>query len=824
MLLSKDFAFSGHTLFLKLIAITNISKLFPVHSWRTKLLARFEPPSTNSSEMIFGIAEVVTIQKAFFREDDTKWDYPSLSNLQLYLNLLSHNQNCFISIDNFQNANLVRPTSPVVVRYPIPFVNKLKSGIGTFYEITLGLDISVSRNLRTKNSIGNLCPMSGFLKSSPNLKNICLWINLRKYLSHSKPFTCTIHLGIFPPAYVLNSWIHHPIIFENVLTHMLPRHMATVSSISPLHGIITPKQETSPLHDLSIRIRWIKSVSVSIPYPYHHVVFLILHAEASKSQNSKKLSDKRWNIESAEILKICQTCLQDGSEIRGSIVAKEIKIFGQKFLRKLAYGFPSETFVWSVRSNTLMENMLALSLTFIRTFENHEPDTWTHILSQATLTGKVAVAHSHVWKTIMGNFSFSKEYEVVNFFQIFLGEAEYDRSIFIFPYNTKDYLSTLRLIGCGTQGLSSFLFQELVTIFDKYIWLLIVSTILKSSLAANILYKNLHLSGMLLSLLKVFLEEGNPFSFKIINAKHIRSMLGTLMFTGVILSNAYKNTNVYNMVVPRKPVAYQYLDELIRDNFSFYARSFDICFGNIRACNNIGFEKIDGSMNDYGSLFIETEVTKFLERYNSSNKIFNSLKLKLHPQVTSLIRKKLLERKEIPTKPVISINDYDKIHDVFLNIKKEEEMIFLKLLEKCEKMAFAVPFQRSLEYQKTIARRKKFTGDLFIGTESLSEIDWMFYLAGSVPPHLIERIHKLEESGIWQWWVELLTSRIMENIKADHVEAATMKGNTVVIFVVWITGVGFALICRILELVCGKCFQKIGKKTSECDSSIGYAN
>lgn len=40
-----------------------------------------------------------------------------------------------------------------------------------------------------------------------------------------------------------------------------------------------------------------------------------------------------------------------------------------------------------------------------------------------------------------------------------------------------------------------------------------------------------------------------------------------------MLSNAYKNKNMYNMILPTKPVPYQYLQELVNDNFTIYTRS-----------------------------------------------------------------------------------------------------------------------------------------------------------------------------------------------------------------------------------------------------------
>lgn len=46
----------------------------------------------------------------------------------------------------------------------------------------------------------------------------------------------------------------------------------------------------------------------------------------------------------------------------------------------------------------------------------------------------------------------------------------------------------------------------------------------------------------------------------------------TLLFMGIIMNNSHKNTNVY-MIIPRKPVSYQYLHELVNDHFTIRTES-----------------------------------------------------------------------------------------------------------------------------------------------------------------------------------------------------------------------------------------------------------
>lgn len=81
-------------------------------------------------------------------------------------------------------------------------------------------------------------------------------------------------------------------------------------------------------------------------------------------------------------------------------------------------------------------------------------------------------------------------------------------------------------------------------------------------------------------------------------------------------------------------------------------------------------------------------------------------------------------------------------------------------------------------------------------------MDWTFAFYGPVPPHVVRRIHHMAESGVWQWWVQLLGGSIMDSVKETfEVQAANMNGSIVVVFVLWICGMLEATCCFFLEFV-----------------------
>lgn len=73
-----------------------------------------------------------------------------------------------------------------------------------------------------------------------------------------------------------------------------------------------------------------------------------------------------------------------------------------------------------------------------------------------------------------------------------------------------------------------------------------------------------------ISLLKVILDQGNPFPEQHIASLKSKILSITFMLIGIVHSNAYKNTNVYNMILPRSPLPLEYFWELVERNFIVY--------------------------------------------------------------------------------------------------------------------------------------------------------------------------------------------------------------------------------------------------------------
>lgn len=101
-----------------------------------------------------------------------------------------------------------------------------------------------------------------------------------------------------------------------------------------------------------------------------------------------------------------------------------------------------------------------------------------------------------------------------NIFVTRVNQVEYIKGLYYFQYFPQDPLNKLRFISCGNRRLTSIQFQEITSVFDKWIWM----SIFMSALGVTLIIPS-HLPHMLvssiltqfLSAFKALLENGNPF-------------------------------------------------------------------------------------------------------------------------------------------------------------------------------------------------------------------------------------------------------------------------------------------------------------------------
>lgn len=547
-------------------------------------------------------------------------------------------------------------------------------------------------------------------------------------------------------------------------------------------------------------------------------MFILLRVTILNQHSDKHLLQTFGNIETSEILIIYQI---GKTYVKGSsIVWNKITSFSRQQMDSIAFITPFDKLIVNIDGNNHETNVLAASLQHIiascqkKSFDK----LWWHIFSETSLLEKVALAHAEVWKSVMMNISIESHkiigsdcitsYKSSNN-PVIIKQMAYSRERFIFSGYPQDFLNELRIVGCGNKGLTAIPFQELRNAFQVATWVGICLTLLVVPACAALLMKREGIWQIfIISTLKVLLEQGNPFSSLVMSVNSVRFVTGLLLLMGVVLSNAYKNKNIYNMVTSRKTVPYKFLGELIHDNFKIFTRSSTVEYYaehrsqknfqhlNIHAGDNLAIlmGEVGTLLQDYSKLVPDPGGNKV-----EDSTLINSGVLKavsFHPEVVPMVLKKLDGYYDEYEAHYMASKAHQKVKPV-------EMKMLLASVENCNRSAVILPDHISREFQKELVREKGLES-VFLGAESYSDIDWMFTLKGLVPPNVIMRIKRLSESGIWNWWMYLLGKRSI-GAGSKHLEAASMNGNIIIVFALWGSGAVFAIASYVGENILKHC-------------------
>lgn len=146
-----------------------------------------------------------------------------------------------------------------------------------------------------------------------------------------------------------------------------------------------------------------------------------------------------------------------------------------------------------------------------------------------------------------------------------------------FPVYFRDRSQTLPFITCGQQESSAFPVKEFFKAYGKYVWIscrivIIITTLvlgMPKSLGGQ--FQRQYFTAVF-SIIKLLLEQSDPFSSRALDNRSLRPVLVCMLAGGLVVSNACKNTNVYNIITSRKVILYSVFEQLRKANFSIYSR------------------------------------------------------------------------------------------------------------------------------------------------------------------------------------------------------------------------------------------------------------
>ncbi len=663
-------------------------------------------------------------------------------------------------------------------------------------------------------------------------RELCVVLNINAFIRVSKPWQCQVQVDMFPPNHLL---------YEERLTHIfhdsekLPFRFipSTIPQINILVRLSLDYYEAENLHAWIQRMGRHQSYTPTDNFNYWIVTDIFFLTLTVCHFRSLQVA---CHIQSMDILRSCDYC-QSGlkkiplhlnklsveymvNEVTENREDQDVWNIGEYFLdydtliRKITYYM--RLAVGRHRSYTLRE---LLSLKKLSKFENSVQDRLAMILASYMMN-----ILGNVSKPIAHKFPYEKRYWI-----------SYDVTR---NPNTAiqitDNLSSLKFITCKSRGLSSFPFEEFWKVFDNNVWvwmfialLLLLVGIMR--LSGRRFFTSTFWSGSkVLYLIKVLMEQSNPFPESLIKQLKFRFLIAGTLLAGVVLSNAYKSTNVYNILKARHVVPYENVDELFHDNFTIYSRVVKLYYfifsDEVNWIKKLTKLQISTTNANYGIVLDSplnisqhfsgnTEARDLYERnlkHIGSAKYFTSFKynktlevLKAgvhHPNVIKFI----LE----PANIMVPLDRIGYIkHDVDFvweeafgeNFLDKQNTLMLTDLKQCnEKSVWVLPQHLASIYSRLLGKNKSYS---HVGSEMFATRRLNIYMTGLVPIWVLKRISVAFNSGILDWmetFVEISGTRV--NVNAVAPSKPNMEGNILVVFVILGLGLLGAFFLFFLEI------------------------
>lgn len=311
--------------------------------------------------------------------------------------------------------------------------------------------------------------------------------------------------------------------------------------------------------------------------------------------------------------------------------------------------------------------------------------------------------------------------------------------------------------------------------------------------------------GTVTELYKVFVEQSNPFLNSTIQNLRCQFICATLLLAGVIISNAYKNVNVYNMMQPRHPITYQTADQLLHDNFTLYTRLSYVMFYK----NNPFNLKIP-----WISWRTQYFTPRTMNDRISSRMLSKELTVKYDVDYTVDDFTDISnETSSENSKTVIPIQAHRRAFEMLekfmyqnsLRVQKtytewEEQQLFNDL-SKCSKTAIFLPEVVAMRYQKQFQtkglRRPDIGAQIF--QKPLTGVS--FY--GFIKMATRARIRAVEQAGILLKWEKLYNFDVNKEAPTNRIDptAAELSGNVFIIFVLLGAGLSLSVNIFVTELL-----------------------
>lgn len=747
-----------------------------------------------------------------------------IDNLAEYVHPFGRQQ-CFLVINNFFGVNIPEMDYPVVIKFPklVAILFKIfnqQNKVRLFW---------LPHHLYPKNGSSNAglilknnCRLSKFLADFRQVlahffPDYCLRITLGMFSPLTKPWNCQAQFGLFPLMELYNpgdSLPYYPRNFKfSYIRSDLNLDVTLPSSAPSINLVFTRDSENSRLGNfqgLMVALFYHSSEWGLRPRHISHETFFraILTERSSKSC----MDEPRVTVLHLHLLKVSYEDLllqrlhipRRGSPILAKYMRQRYK--PADFSQMMDFtSSPSATemLIWELNGyfSCISQDRL-------------------HKDTRELMIHKLSKTRTAAWQSIFGNYTFRYKKGLVcsngilkplnlprgkNLYLDFHKVTLYSlRNPMMIKY--EDTLKRLRFISCSEVQQEAFLFSELVSIYDLPVWLCLVIEMLLLAISISYLGRKGSIAANILGAFKAIVGHGDPFSKKVMNSPAFRAPVVVFLMMGIIIGEGYKNSNVYNIISPRKIIPKRWFAELVEENFTVYSRSSVVEFrlelgGNpdnleFETFNNHVFfavdligDNINGKNPNMAVARSEVDSAVNVGRRATSLQKALGKHSSLHPSLYSLIREAALRHKSWFIHLVLNKKNYNatvttkrrrKLQEL---VQMQEEEILFRFIQNCDKAALIMPEYVCANYAKRLRISKQ--QFISVGKELFPSASYGEYLSGLIPPVVIKRIRGIEVSGILNWnpliidkWKKYQSSTI-----SSMPTRAKISGNILVIFI-----------------------------------------
>jgi len=270
---------------------------------------------------------------------------------------------------------------------------------------------------------------------------------------------------------------------------------------------------------------------------------------------------------------------------------------------------------------------------------------------------------------------------------------------------------------------------------------------------------------------------------------------GTFILAALVLSNAYKGQNVFNLVANRKSIPYHYFSQLVDDKFKIYGGSYapEIV---VYYCKHESYRESKLFKNKLLTIS-RTEVRSEVYDLDTQIRINRSTYLRRMPkEKTRLLQFVANHTALLPTTVETLNKSCEEVYPPNSTHKREEKMGWITLfgwggemmlpflkwqkihslgfMKRCDRLALVAPDYWSSHVAKTLRKVVPKTKDVYLGKEVLYERLFFNKLMFFVRLSTMKRIKAMGSSGILDFWLNIFRPRVGFD---DDAESRTIQTN-----------------------------------------------